>query len=81
MTRVSRTSLDNTTVGPARILRGMSNSLDDLTLLELRRVVADTERLAGPDAQSTTILRRVLERREREERDAPRPAPAQGDAK
>lgn len=41
-------------------------TLDEVPLTELRRMYQATLEAAGPDAQSTGILLRTLERRERE---------------
>ena len=37
----------------------------ELSLAELRRMLEETERAAGPDAQGALILRRIIEDRER----------------
>lgn len=42
-------------------------SLADLPTESLLRMLRDTERDAGPDVESTQILRRVIERRFREQ--------------
>jgi len=42
----------------------------DLTLPELRQMLEETERVAGPDAQSTRVLRRLVAERELRQREA-----------
>ncbi len=42
----------------------MGNKLSDLPLDVLRRMLRETERAAGPDAQGTAILRRAVASRE-----------------
>ena len=47
--------------------------LEDLTTRELRKSLADTVRLAGPESQSAKILRRELDRRRaKRDRQAPK---------
>jgi len=42
----------------------------DVPLFELRRMLEDTERGAGPESQAARILRRVINRREQQADDA-----------
>ena len=38
--------------------------ITDVPLADLRRMLADTERMAGPNTDAAKILRRVIRRRE-----------------
>lgn len=55
--------------------------LSELPTDELRRALADTERIAGRNSASARILRRELARREAAPRRTPKPRKAEGGAK
>ncbi len=46
----------------------MDTQLSNLPLPTLRKMLRDTECSAGPDAQGAVILRRIIARREQEEK-------------
>lgn len=48
---------------------GRPPRLSDLPLDELRRILRDTEQLAGPDSDSVAAVRRAIAEKERLERE------------